>query len=106
MPTKDIVPKSRELVHVVFSDSGFPTIQVVPPEPKHAVISSKEALTAERPRIVENGYSSGDYNIKITITSNNARSIEYFRLHVDADWKRLAMRKLTWFEKRKFRDYS
>jgi len=30
---KEIDPKSRELVHVVFSDSSFPTIPVVPPEP-------------------------------------------------------------------------
>ena len=39
-PGKDINPKSRELVHVVFSDSSFPTISVDPPPPKHAVISS------------------------------------------------------------------
>jgi hypothetical protein len=31
---KDIDPKSRELVHVVFSDSSFPIIEVFPPRAK------------------------------------------------------------------------
>lgn len=43
-PRKEIDPKSRELVHVVFSDSSFPARLVDPPDPKHAVISSTVAL--------------------------------------------------------------
>ncbi len=103
-PGKDINPKSRELVHVVFSDSSFPTISVDPPPPKHAVISSTAALTAQTPRIVENGYSPADYDIKITVTSGNVSCRGYFRLHVDTQWNRLSMRKLSWFEKRRLRD--
>jgi hypothetical protein len=103
-PRKDINPKSRELVHVVFSDSSFPTIPVDPPEPKHAVISSMSALRSERPRIVENGYSPADYDIKITVTSGNVSCRAYFRLHVDAQWNRLSMRKLGWLEKRRLSD--
>lgn len=39
-PRKEIGPKSRELVHIVFLDSSFPARPVDPPDPKHAVISS------------------------------------------------------------------
>lgn len=105
---KDIEPKSRQLVHIVYSDSSFPARDVKPPEPKHAVIASTAALTDVRPRIVENGYSSADYVIRISITSESASTScsEYFRLHVDNRWNKLSMRKLTWLEKRRIRDLS
>ena len=39
----------------------------------------------ERPRIVKKGYSPANYDIKITIRSNNAHSIKYFKLQIDDD---------------------
>ena len=50
-------------------------------------------------RIIENGYSPGDYVIKIIVTtSGNANCKEYFKLHVDNQRDNLSMSRLTWLD--------
>jgi hypothetical protein len=97
---KDIQPNSKELLHVVFSDSTFPAMSVDPPIPIHAVISSKDILdTFENQHIIERGFIVGDFIVKITITSNNAKLYKsYFSVHVDTEWDKLRMKRLDWLE--------
>jgi hypothetical protein len=105
--THSIDPKSRQLLHVVFSDSTFPTIQVDPPNPIHAVISSKATLDSFiNPRIIEHGLVPGQFIVKINVISENANCYEYFKINVDNQWDMISMKKLSWFEKRKLNDDS
>lgn len=96
---RHIQPGEKGLIQVIFSDSAFSTISVRPPNPIHAVISSKEALDAFHPRIIEHGFTVGDFKIEIAITSDNSRPHKsYFRVHVGNQWDRLSMSNLSWFE--------
>jgi len=105
--TQFIDPKSRQLLHIVFSDSTFPTIQVDPPNPIHAVISSKATLDSFiNPRIIEHGFVPGQFIVKISVTSENANCHEYFKIDVNNQWDKLSMKKLSWLEKRKLNDDS
>ena len=104
--SKDIDPKARQLVHVVFSDSSFPTRTVDPPSPIDAVISSRDALVFRPPRIIEHGFVPGDFIVKISITCERASCEDYFRIRVGNEWNRLTMSKLRWFEKNRFRNDS
>jgi hypothetical protein len=92
---KDIQPNSRELLHVAFSDSTFPTTNTDPTTPIHAVISSKDLLdTFDNQNIIERGFIVGDFIIKITITANNAKSCySYFSVHVGKEWNELNMKR-------------
>lgn len=71
---KDIQPNSKELLHVIFSDSTFPSVKVDPPTPIHAMISTKELLDNTKNQFVERGFTVGDFKIKVTITSDNAKA--------------------------------
>lgn len=97
---KDIQPNSRELLHVVFSDSTFPLIAVNPPTPIHAVVSSKDVLdTFDNQNIIERGFIIGKFTIRITVTANNAKSHEsYFVVYVDKKWNKLKMKRLSRFK--------
>ena len=97
---KDIQPNSKELLHVVFSDSTFSTMPVDPSAPIHVVISSKDVLdTFDNQHIIERRFIVGDFIIKITITSDNAKSHKScFSVHVDTEWDKLRMKRLDWLE--------
>jgi hypothetical protein len=97
---KDIQPNSKALLHIVFSDSTFPNTYVDPPTPIHAVISSKDILdTFDNQHIVVRGFIVGDFIVRITVTSNNAKSHKsYFNIHVDTEWDKLYMKRLNWLK--------
>jgi hypothetical protein len=98
---KDIQPNSKELLHVGFSDSTFPTTSVNPPTSIHAVISSKDLLdTFDNQHIIERAFIVGDFTIKIIITSDNAKSCNsYFSVHVGKEWNELRMKRLSLFKR-------
>ena len=94
--TQSIDPKSRQLLHGVFSNSTFPTIRVVPPNPIHAVISSKATLDSFiNPHIIEHGFVTGHFIVRITVVSENANCHEYFKIDVNNQWDMLSMKKLS-----------
>ena len=96
---KDIQPNSRELLHIIFSDSTFPTVNVDPPTPIHAVISREEFLDNTSSQFIESGFIVGDFKIKVTITSDNAKECKsYFSVYVGNEWDQLSMKKIPWFK--------
>jgi hypothetical protein len=81
-----IQPGEKRLLHMIFSDSTFPSILVNPPSPIHASISSKEALDTFHPRIIEHGFPVGDFIVEVTITSDNSRPCKcYFMVNVGSE---------------------
>jgi hypothetical protein len=95
---KDVHPNAPELLHVIFSDSSFPNIPVEPSNPIHAVISSKNMLDTFNPRIIEHGFVVGDFVFGIIVNTERAKCISYFKVHIDSEWDKLSMRKLSVFE--------
>ena len=93
---RDIQPDEKARLHVIFSDSSFPNIHVDSPAPIYAVISSKEVLdTYIKPRIIEHGFVVGDFDIEVTICSDNAKAHKcHFRIHVRENWLGLSMERL------------
>ena len=104
---KDIYPNAPELLHVIVSDSSFPNIPVEPSNhPIHAVISSKDTLDTFNPRIIEHGFVVGDFVFGIIVTAERAKCISYFRVHIDSQWDKLSMKKLSVLETLRIRSPS
>lgn len=96
--SRHIQPGEKGLLHLIFSDSTFPSVQVNPPSPIYAVVSSKDALDVFHPRIIEHGFLIGSFIVEVSITSDNSRPCKcYFKVDVGDQWNNLTMSKLSWF---------
>ncbi|MGH9911853.1 MAG: hypothetical protein ACRD4W_05380 [Nitrososphaeraceae archaeon] len=91
---ESIQPKERKLLHIIFSDSQFPSVKGDPPNPIHACILSKQNLERVGIFPVEQGFIVGEFVVEITVVSGRAHVREEFIIHVDEEWSKLSMEKM------------
>jgi hypothetical protein len=85
----------EELLHVVFSANWFPNNQ--PPGikyPRYAQISVSEPMKSNRLR-EEDGFTIGNFNVEMIITSQEVFAKAKLRIHVEENFLNISMRKLS-----------
>jgi hypothetical protein len=101
------------LLHIVFSDSDFTNTPVSDGSKRYACVSTPECLNGNRvsrhPPMAsylpyEDSFSEGEFIIRISITSEEGIFKEaLFIIHVDPDYEKLGMRKLSFRERIRLR---
>ena len=88
----DIQKDSWDIQHIVFANSSFYSKQVDAPT-RYASFSQKGRLKKNELRI-EDSFTNGDFDIEISIFSDETNTKRRFKLHIDTNYINLGMKML------------
>jgi len=89
----DIQKRDEEMLHVVFAFRSFPLVYTINTPTRYASFSIKERLEKIELR-VNDSFTSGDFDIEISVFSDETNTKRCFRIHIGTSYINVGMNML------------